>query len=1521
MSDKKSILNINGFACNLAGEPEPFGLYRPENERDACGIGFIVKLDGKPLHSLVEQGVSILKNLEHRCAIGADGKTSDGAGLMFQIPDAFFRKVLPHGLPKLGEYAAGQLFLPQNPDDAAFCLQKFRQTTEAEGCIYIGERDVPVRPECLGELAAKTVPVFKQVFISHDGLSENEFARRLYLIRRSVEKSVKAVRDRDMSSFYVCSLSSRTIVYKGLVAGSQLSSFYADLKDESFSVSFCIAHSRYSTNTLPTWRMAQPFRYVAHNGEINTLRGNVNHIKALESGLASSAYGADIEKIKPVIDETGSDTMIFDNVLEMLALTGRSLPHAMMMMVPEAFGDKFVMSEDKRAFYEYHAALMEPWDGPAAMLYTDGRSYIGGLLDRNGLRPCRYTVTKDGYVIMASESGVIEVAPQNVRCQGKLTPGKMFLVDLRQKRIVSDSEIKGKISRQSPYRHWVRDNRIQLHNLYAPNRFETLDPEKLKERRAVFGYNDEELKIILNPMASNAQEPVGSMGFDAPLAVLSKRPQVLFNYFKQQFAQVTNPPIDPLREEMVMSLMSFIGRERNLLTETAGHFRRLKLSCPVLEREYLAHLEQISNEDVRSKRLKALYPVKEGGKGMKAALERLTDEACEAIKGGADILILSDLDYDADNAPIPSLLAVSGLHHALIRKGVRYKAGIISETGEAREVIHMAQLIAFGANAVCPVLALDVVKAMAENGELEKSKTPEEAAASYMTAVKKGLLKCFSRAGISTVRSFWGSQAFEAVGLGDELVSEYFTGTPSAIGGAGIDEIASETAARHEQAFKKPVETDAGGYYRLLHGAEDHQWTPAAAAKLKKAVRENDYTLYKAYSREIDDRKDRPLALRHLLRFKEGRAIDLSKVEPAENIMKRFVSAAMSMGSVNRETHETIAAAMNRIGGRSNSGEGGEASYRYVRQANGDDICSKIKQIASGRFGVTTEYLVNAEELQIKLAQGAKPGEGGQLPAHKVTEEIARIRHTVSGVSLISPPPHHDIYSIEDLAQLIFDLKTVNDTANVSVKLVAKAGVGTIASGVAKAKADIVIIAGYDGGTGASPMTAIRHAGLPWELGLAETQQALIANGLRDRITVQTDGQLKTGRDLAVAALLGAEEFGFGTALLIALGCCMDRKCHLDTCPMGLATQNPELRRRFEGKPEYIINFLRFIAEDLREYMARMGFRTVDDMVGRVEMLELNPEMLTAKTAHIDFSKLLAVPLTDVRRRMKKQEKDRSRFDDALLPLIGSTIKSGLKASFALPVKNTDRTVGARLSGEVVRRFGAAGLPEDSVTLDLTGSAGQSLGAFLSSGITLRVVGDANDYVGKGLSGGRIIVRHPPSVDFMPQENVVVGNVALYGATSGEAYFCGMAGERFAVRNSGAIAVAEGVGDHCCEYMTGGTVVILGSTGYNFAAGMSGGIAYVYDETEVFQTRCNLDSVDLENVWSSDDKKVLYELLEKHYRYTGSIRAGAILDNWENRFPLFVKVVPVEYRKVLDRMKHSEGANAEELSATEEVYI
>ena len=1513
-------LLYDNLKSDAAGQFCGTGLYDPRNDHDSCGTGFIVNLAGTPDHALVEKGIGILSNLEHRCAIGADGKTGDGAGLMLQIPDTFFRKVSSFSLPRVGKYAVGQLFLPRNVSDLQLCMTIVRETVEREGCCFLGERDVETDFSYLGEIAARSVPVFKQIFVSAPELNENEFVRRLYVIRRSVEKKVNSCTDKDLSQFYICSLSPRTIVYKGLVTGTHLADFYKDLKDIDFTASFCMVHSRYSTNTLPAWRMAQPFRYVAHNGEINTLRGNINHIRSIEPVLSCELFGHNIEKIKPVVDETGSDTMIFDNVFELLVSCGRSLPHSMMMMIPEAFGDKFVMSEDKRAFYEYHSAMMEPWDGPAAMVFTDGKTYIGGLLDRNGLRPCRYTITKDGYVIMASETGVIDVGAGNIRQQGKLTPGKMFLVDLCQHRIVSDSEIKGKISRKSPYRHWVRDNRMQLHNLYSSEQDCLIDQEKLSISQNVFGYTSEELKMIIDPMVSNAQEPVGSMGFDAPLAVLSKQPQVLFNYFKQQFAQVTNPPIDPLREELVMSLMSFLGKEHNLLSETPEHFRRLKLSSPLLETEALSHLERISNKDIKTVRLSMLFCVNQGANGLKTALDRLFDAAEKEILNGADILILSDMDFDRYHAPIPSLLAVCGLHHALIRKGLRSKVGIVVETGEAREVIHFAQLIAFGANAVCPKTALQTVCFMAQNKMLEKPKTGREAVLNYMTALKKGLLKCFSRVGISTVRSFFGSQVFEALGLSRELIDEYFTGTSSVIGGIGLQEIAEESLARHSRAFSKPESLETGGYYRFQKGGEEHLWTPLAVTKLRQAVLKNDYVLYKEFSSLVDRRE--PLTLRHLMDFKQSTPIEIKEVEPVENIMKRFVSAAMSMGSINRETHETIAVAMNRIGARSNSGEGGEDPDRYRQNAQGDNLCSKIKQIASGRFGVTTQYLINAEELQIKLAQGAKPGEGGQLPAHKVTEEIARIRHTVGGVSLISPPPHHDIYSIEDLSQLIYDLKAVNPDAKVSCKLVAKEGVGTIAAGVAKAKADIVVIAGYDGGTGASPMTAIRHTGIPWEIGVAQTQHALIANGLRDRIVIQTDGQLKTGRDLTVAALLGAEEYGFGTALLVALGCCMDRKCHLDTCPKGLATQNPQLRRRFEGKPEHIINFLRFIAQEMREYMALLGFKTVDEMIGRTEMLEFRSDIKTGKASKLDFSKILTTfPEKTVRHCTSAQGKEEKHFDETFLPIVCNTLKTGIQTTLSAFVHNTDRAVGARLSGKVVKLFGPVGLADDSITLELTGSAGQSLGAFLAKGITIRVNGDANDYVGKGLSGGKIIIRHPPRADFSGKENVIVGNVVLYGATSGEAYFCGTAGERFAVRNSGATVVVEGVGDHCCEYMTGGTVVIIGTTGYNFAAGMSGGIAYVYDQTEIFQTRCNLDSVDLENVHLKEDGEILYSLLEKHYLYTGSVRAKGILDDFENHFPLFVKVVPIEYRKVLDRMKRSEGRNAEAISATEEVYV
>ncbi len=1525
------MVNHTGFPrMNAAGVAAPTGLYNPAYEHDSCGVGFVARLTALPDHSIVEHAVQVLVNLEHRGAIGGDKSTGDGAGLLLQIPDAFFRfacHALAFPLPPPGQYAAGLVFLPTDPDIADRCVKTVERNAREEGCPVLGWRDVPVNSGTLGELARMTQPAIRQCFLSGDSFEGDALERKLYVIRRLAEKEVRSFTDCDTSQFYIPSLSSRTIVYKGLLNGSQLTTFFPDLRDPSFTSAFAVVHQRFSTNTLPTWHLAHPFRFLAHNGEINTLRGNINRMRAREAVIESKLFGPDIEKIKPVIIEDGSDSAIFDNALELLLLGGRSLPHAMMMMVPEAFGPKFHMSEDKRAFYEYHSAIMEPWDGPAALVFCDGR-YIGATLDRNGLRPARYTVTSDGMIVMASETGVMDFPAKRIVQKGRLQPGKMFLVDLEQRRIVPDNESKSRISRQRPYRHWVKDNRIEMRGLFNPPEIPPKDPEVLVENQIAFGYTEEDLKMVIAPMASQGQEAVGSMGDDSALAVLSDRPQLLFSYFKQLFAQVTNPPIDPLREELVMSLRTFIGRERNLLDETPEQCRMLRIPHPILTPEDMSRLRNATHPDVVAREIDILFPAGGDGEALESALTDVFELAERHIREGATLLILSDKKMTRDQAPIPSLLAASGLHHHLIRRGLRTLAAIIVETGEAREVMHYALLIGYGANAICPYIAFSTVRNLAETGLLEKPHLPGVAVDHYITAIKKGLLKTLSKMGISTIKSYMGAQIFEAVGLGEALVEKYFAGTASRIGGIGLSEIAAETRMRHSRAYEgrggADQLLDAGGLYQVRIGGEKHLWAPEAIYKLQQAVRTGDYKVFREYTRLIDDQSRERATLRSLFRFRKGNAVPVDEVEPVEDITPRFVTAAMSYGSISQEVHETIALALNRLGGRSNCGEGGEDPARYLPLPNGDSLRSRIKQVASGRFGVTTEYLIHADELQIKMAQGAKPGEGGQLPGHKVSEEIARVRHTTPGVTLISPPPHHDIYSIEDLAQLIYDLKCANPRANVSVKLVSEVGVGTVAAGVAKAKADLVLISGHDGGTGASPLSSIKHAGLPWELGLADTQQALVFNRLRDRIRVQTDGQLKTGRDLAVAALMGAEEFGFGTTVLVTLGCVLMRKCHLNTCPVGVATQDPVLRSRFTGKPENVVHFFRFLAQELREYMAELGFRTVDEMVGRVDMLEVQPAVDHWKARGLDFRAILlpAGNGSDApRRRVRSQEHEIGKsLDNELIVRAMPALEKGQAVDIEMPIRNVHRTVGAMLSGEITRRFGSRGLPDDTIRISFAGSAGQSLGAFLAPGVSIRVTGDANDYLAKGMAGGRITIVPPPDAGFLPHKNVIAGNVVLYGATGGELYLYGTAGERFAVRNSGARAVVEGVGDHGCEYMTGGVVVVLGLTGNNFAAGMSGGVAYVYDETELFDTRCNLDMVDVETVWDPKDEKDLRAMIENHFRFTGSERARMILENWESRLPLFVKVMPMEYRRVLERMHLEEFRDDETVSASEEVY-
>ncbi|MCX6149870.1 MAG: glutamate synthase large subunit [Ignavibacteriales bacterium] len=1516
----------NMWNRNSAGRLLKRGLYDPSFEHDNCGVGFIVKLDGIPSHKIIEDSITVLVNLEHRGALGGDKTTGDGAGIMIQTPDTFFKdecKSIGIHLPKTGDYAAAMIFMPADSSLTERCISTFEKFVSEEGCEVLGWRKVPVDESTLGDLAKTTKPQVYQLFIHRGKIEINSFERKLYVIRRLVEKEINSW-DGDTSQFYVASMSSTKIVYKGLLTAHQLPIFFPDLSDKRFASSFGIIHQRYSTNTLPTWNLAQPFRYIAHNGEINTLSGNIHRMKAREAILKSNLFGDDLEKIKPIIDESGSDSAIFDNVLELIVLGGRSLPHAMMMMVPEANGPKIQMSEDKRAFYEFHSAIMEPWDGPAAIAFSDAR-FIGGILDRNGLRPSRYTITSDGIVLLASETGVLDLPAEKMIKRSRLSPGKMLLADLIQNRVVPDKEIKAKISRQKPYRRWIKDNIIELRGLFTPGSIPEENPEELLQKQHAFGYTEEELKMIINPMASRSQEAVGSMGNDTPLAILSNRPQSLFAYFKQRFAQVTNPAIDPLREELVMSLESFVGGEGSLLEETPEHFRGFKLSHPILTTEDLMRIKSANHPHISTKTIDILFSADEEN-GLQKSLDLIFDQAEKLIQDGATILILSDRNLKINKVPIPSLLAASGLHHHLAKKGLRNHASIIIDSGEVREVIHFALLIGFGADAICPYLAFATIRDLAETNMLEQNLKPEEALDSYIIAVKKGFLKTMSRLGISTVHSFFEAQTFEAIGISREVIDKFFSSTISRLGGLCLKEIEKEAILRHRQGFPEHGKfnnlLDVGGSYLSRIDGENHFWTYEAISKLQLSVRANDYSVFKEYIKIVNESNTEGKTIRGLLKFKKRTPVPIDEVEPVESIIKRFVVSAMSFGSISKEAHETIAIAMNRLGSRSNSGEGGEDMERNIPLPNGDSKRSKVKQIASGRFGVTAEYLLSADEIQIKVAQGAKPGEGGQLPGHKVSEEIAKVRHTTSGVTLISPPPHHDIYSIEDLAQLIYDLKCVHPKAKVSVKLVSETGVGTIAAGVAKAKADLVLISGYEGGTGASPLTAIRHAGIPWEIGLAETHQTLMANNLRDKILVQVDGQIKTGRDIAVAALLGAEEFGFATSVLITIGCIMLRKCHLNTCSVGVATQDPLLRSRFTGKPEYVENFFKFLAQDLREQMAELGFKTVEEMCGHTEILEYRPSENNWKTNKLDLLPLLSAfkDETMVTTCCIANQEESEVFDDELIKMVRPALESRTPVKVNLPIRNVHRTVGARLSGEIVRRYGPKGLLEGTIKLNFVGSAGQSLGAFLVPGISIKVVGDTNDYVGKGMSGGRIVLVPPTNAGFQAAENVIAGNVVLYGATGGEIYINGKAGERFAVRNSGAKTVVEGIGDHGCEYMTGGMVVVIGSTGKNFAAGMSGGIAYVYDQTQLFDTKCNLDMVDLESVWDKDDKIQLREMIEKHFFYTKSTRAKMILDNWESNLPMFVKVIPIDYRKSLERMRLQEQRDVDTVAVTEEVF-
>ncbi len=1548
--------------------PQRQGLYDPANERDACGVGFVAHIKNQKSHSIIEQGLQILKNLEHRGATGYDPLLGDGAGILIQIPDRFFREeVARQGvtLPAAGEYGVGMVFLPRSEADRRACEQEIERAIRTEGLTLLGWRDVPRDNRGLAQAARDLEPVVRQVFIGCGAAIRDTDAleRKLYIVRKSSGHAIQALKLKEGKTFYVPSMSARTVVYKGMMLAAQVGEYYLDLQDQRMVTALALVHQRFSTNTFPTWDLAHPFRMIAHNGEINTLRGNVNWIRARQQAISSPVLGEDLKKVWPLIYDGQSDSASFDNALELLVMGGYSLAHAMMLMIPEAWAGNSLMDEERRAFYEYYAAMMEPWDGPAAVAFTDGRQ-IGATLDRNGLRPARYLVTDDDMVVMASETGVLPIPEEKIVKKWRLQPGKMFLIDLEQGRIIDDVELKNSLSSAKPYREWIEKSRYFLADLPAVDAKQPLT-ESLLDLQQAFGYTQEDIKFQLQPMATAGEEAIGSMGNDAALPVLSDKNKPLYNYFKQLFAQVTNPPIDPIREEIVMSLTSFIGPKPNLLgIDETDPPLRLEVTQPVLSSEDLAKLKEI--DKLTGGRYRALvlditYPAKVGAEAMEKAMSALCEAAEAAVGKGYNILILSDRNVSRERVAIPALLATSGVHHHLVRKGLRTSTGLVVDTGSAREVHHFALLAGYGAEAVCPWLAFETLADLAPS--LPGNVDAKEAKKRFIKAINKGLLKVMSKMGISTYQSYCGAQIFEAVGLASDFVAKYFTGTASNVQGIGLKEVAEEALRTHREAFSDdPVLAnmlDAGGEYAWRVRGEAHMWTPDAIAKLQHATRAGNFQTYKEYAQIINDQSRRLMTLRGLFEIKPaGPPVPLEEVEPAKEIVKRFATGAMSLGSISTEAHTTLAIAMNRIGGKSNTGEGGEDASRYqvlkggeklseiigagrveadLTLQPGDSLRSRIKQVASGRFGVTTEYLASADQIQIKMAQGAKPGEGGQLPGHKVSEYIGYLRHSVPGVGLISPPPHHDIYSIEDLAQLIHDLKNANPQASVSVKLVSEVGVGTVAAGVSKAKADHVTISGHDGGTGASPWSSIKHAGTPWELGLAETQQTLVLNRLRGRIAVQVDGQMKTGRDVVIGALLGADEFGFATAPLVVEGCIMMRKCHLNTCPVGVATQDPELRKKFSGQPEHVVNYFFFVAEEVRELMASMGIRRFTDLIGRSDLLDMRKGVDHWKAKGLDFSRIFyqpQVPAEVARYNCESQDHGLERaLDNQLIAAARPALERGEKVVIETPVRNVNRTVGTMLSHEVAKRYGHAGLPDDTIHVKLTGTAGQSFGAFLARGVTLELAGEANDYVGKGLSGGRIVVKPQAGFRGKPEDNILIGNTVLYGAITGECYFRGVAGERFAVRNSGATAVVEGVGDHGCEYMTGGTVVVLGQTGRNFAAGMSGGVAYVLDEEGNFEKRCNLAMVALEPVPEEEaqsetgeleshgrvdvnhlgraDDELLRSLIDKHAQYTGSERARHILAHWDQYRTKFVKIMPHEYRRALREM----AANQKQLEA------
>ncbi|WDN88615.1 glutamate synthase (NADPH) large chain [Desulfosarcina sp. BuS5] len=1497
---------------------ETQGLYNPLFEHDNCGVGFVANIHGVGNHDIIKKGIQILHNLIHRGAVGGDDATGDGAGILLQIPHKFLKKEcasLGINLSDSGTYGVGMIFMPRDTEFIDECRRIVERTVVSEGLALIGWRHVPVNSEAVSGQAYKSRPEVMQCFIDGSSLDAESLERKLYIVRRLIEKQGAGLSS-EAGCFYITSMSCRTIIYKGMFTAPQLSGFYPDLHDTDMESALALVHQRYSTNTFPSWELAQPFRYLAHNGEINTLRGNLNQICSKESSFKSDLFGDEIKKLLPVINKNGSDSACLDNVLELLTNAGRSISHSMLMLIPEAWGVKYNIGPDLKGFFEYHSGIMEPWDGPAAVVFSNG-VHTGAMLDRNGLRPARYTLTKNGLIVFASETGVLDIAPDEVAEKGALRPGDIIFVDFEKKRLLKNGEVKTLCARQQPYRRWVAENQITLRGFYgAVDRVEP-DSKNLLQSQKLFGYTREELDFLLNPMATSGVEPTGSMGNDSPLAVFSEKNQLLYNYFKQLFAQVTNPPIDPVREELVMSLMTFMGNSGNILSETPGDSRLIKLKHPVLTNEDLKRLRKIKKPGFSCDTIHIGFPAGGSGRDLEEALESMCSLINKTLKSGNSIIILSDKELPEDMTPIPALLAVAAVNRRLIEKGARAETGLVVETGEAREIMHFVLLLGYGATAINPYLAFESIAEMAITGKISNNNDTAGAIENYIKAVCKGILKTMSKMGISTLRSYRNAQVFQAIGINSRIINKYFTDTVSTIEGIGLEEIAKEANLRHQNAYKTGPDKAAGilpsgGHYRFRKDGERHLWTPESLSTLQHAVRNNDYNTFRKYSDMINDQNEKQSTLRGLFKFKKRTPVPLDEVEPAEKIVQRFVTGAMSFGSISKEAHETIAIAMNRIKGKSNSGEGGEDPARYIPMENGDSRSSAIKQIASGRFGVTAQYLVNAKELQIKIAQGAKPGEGGQLPGHKVNAEIARVRHSTPGVTLISPPPHHDIYSIEDLAQLIFDLKNINPAADVSVKLVSEAGIGTVAAGVAKGRADKVLISGSDGGTGASPLSSIQHAGAPWELGLAETQQTLMQNGLRKRIRIQVDGQIKTGRDVIIGALLGAEEFGFATSILVTLGCVMMRKCHKNTCPAGIATQDVDLRNLFKGKPEYIVNFLHMVAKEAREYMAQLGFRKMDDLTGRADILEMNRAVDFWKAKGLDFSKIFYTHETDQvspKRQIEPQPCDTENvLDRKLIADAQDALEGNKKVEISYPVHNYDRTVGAMLSGKIATLYGHEGLPHDTIICSFNGSAGQSFGAFAAKGLTIVLTGEANDYLGKGLSGGKIIVKPDKRASFNPSENIIAGNVLLYGATSGEAYICGKAGERFAIRNSGANAVIEGVGDHGCEYMTGGRVVVLGETGINFGAGMSGGIAYVYDPFQRFDDRCNLEMIDLELIREQEDIEELKTLIQKHHGYTGSKKAHEILINWEDSLPYFVKVFPMEYRKVLGKMSREDEA-------------